>query len=487
MQAIFSALQRLLRKATKRALQVTIQWRPLYDCLQATHLGPTSSSVHASSAVNAEHLRALRDLIFAASSFWAPGALGEIVRVLEPALHALHSRAPFPALAMLYMFLPNNGACAALLVARARAQAPSTRRCNVSRGIHKTRRPLYLLLPPSLTVALSELRPGTAAGWIRVWASVDHCSDFDALWGGVFCCLSGANSFEESDVDGSAADGGATGDKLAWGTHIPLFMTRLTASLELPVLGGSPPRNKLPSICEIVSFLCGCPRKRCPQRYPRRCSHGCTRIITRARAPPTLQLLGSRKPRAVTTLSGLAISLLTARIPASVTDSFAEPPAPTSAAVTAVSESAPLGTSATGSLVARGSGKGRAGAFDASVLGFLERLLRASTPLFHPAQNHFHSLLFFVRSLALPLVRRVGREGGAAAAHALLARAGVPSPTSPPSSAARAGVFEGGKAPPVTVDILLRFVDATLPLVSLGLCVFPRRAHAPLTACRIWN
>ena len=109
-QAIFTALQRLLRKASRRQSNVTIKWRPLYDCLQATHLGPTSSSVHASSTINGDHLRALRDLIFTASSFWAPSALGEIVRVFEPALHALHSRAPFPALAMLYMFFPNNGA-----------------------------------------------------------------------------------------------------------------------------------------------------------------------------------------------------------------------------------------------------------------------------------------------------------------------------------------------------------------------------------------
>ena len=118
-------------------------------------------------------------------------------------------------------------------------------------------------------MALSELSPGTAAGWIRIWASVDHCSDFDALWGGIFCCLSGANSFEDAAVDGSAADG-SSGDKLAWGKHIPLFMTRLTASLELPVLGGSPPRNKLPSICEIVSPFTNASsggRSRCVQQY----------------------------------------------------------------------------------------------------------------------------------------------------------------------------------------------------------------------------
>ena len=333
------------------------------------------------------HRGAIVDAVVAARRYFPASTAREVVQLLGPSLTEMHSQSPFIGTALLLLFLP-----------------------------HPT--------------AISDLSPGTAAGWLDVWATVEHCTAWDGLWAQIFTRLAEPRSLVDSEAD--AIVGAEGGDALAWGARLPFFFARLSGSLNLPVPGGESITTILPGGVE--------------------------------------NLLGRHMPDAESNLSLLAVQLLTIRVPKVLSVDFGDSPPLSPTAPPKVD--GPRGTSATGAPLPPCTETPHPNTADASALGHIERILRVAVPLFHPAQPLFHVLLRLLSNLSTGIAKRAGREAGLRAAHALLTRANAPAPPCQQCPL------------PLDAALLTRVVDAILPLAAVGLYAAKGFAEISNEACR---
>ena len=388
---VFSGLLEI--KRDRELLELS--WRPFFTLLQRVHYSTTQRPrARESESEEGHHRGALVDAVMAARRYFPTSAIHEIVTLLGPSLTSMHSQSPFLGTALLLLFLP---------------------------------RP----------TAISDLPPGTAVGWLNVWASVEHCTPWDGLWAQIFLLLAEARSLVDFDADAVFPSDAQNGDALAWGMRLPFFFARLTNALNLPVPGGEPIATTLPA--------------------------------------GVGKLLGRHMPDAESNLSALVVQLLTIRVPNVVSEAFGDAPTTTTSkngSPTSTTTTQTRGTSTTGAPLPPGIDNPRPGTADASAFGHIERLLRIASPLFHPAQPLFHVLLRLVSNLSTGIATRAGRESGALAARALLARANVPAP--PP------------RRYPVSLDtaLLTRAVDVFLPLATIGLYAAKGAPEIANEACR---
>ena len=169
-------------------LQLVVAWRPLWHLLQSQMLSHINPASRASEVIVDAHLKALTGLIRRASRYFSPSAASEIAAAFTPSLARVGTHAT-AAVAALWLFLPRGP-------------------------------------------RLSNLPAATISHWLRVWAWVDECTEWDACWFDIFARLAHPARI--------AAAG------LEWGASLPFFFARLQSVLSVPVAGGRPNGSNLP-------------------------------------------------------------------------------------------------------------------------------------------------------------------------------------------------------------------------------------------------
>ncbi len=160
-------------------MQLTLEWRPLWDLFVSMYGLETHTAARAAEPLRGAHAMALSGLIRAASRYFAPSSVADIVALAAPGLTHQHAYVPFVSAALLYEFLP-----------------PWTR--------------------------LDDLPAGTAEGWLRAWSHIEHCGHWDGCWAAVFGRLAHPDRI-------GAHTGPAAG--WSWGAAVPFFFARLQVSV----------------------------------------------------------------------------------------------------------------------------------------------------------------------------------------------------------------------------------------------------------------
>lgn len=372
------ALNKLLGKRRDLGL-VTIAWRPIWQLLQSSYLSHVNCRARGAQAYTADHLRNLVKFARFASRYFPPSAVSEVVSSCTPSLSHTNTHAMFTSLAFLHIFLPS-------------------------------------------ALSVSDLPEGTAAHWLRVWSWVDHCTEWDALWCGLFARMAHGDAIV--DVAGYDArtgqpvgSGGAAG--FPWGAHLPFFYSKLQSLLKVPVAGGQPVSKAFPY--EAAALLSG--------------------IL----------------PDGVDAACKLLVRLMTVKLPPTLNAQFGDDAAPVVGASASVSSSS-----------SSAEAPPRPGVGDASVMGHLERLLRALSSFFYPTSSDKRTWSTFLLKVCLHFGARVGREAGSLQAHAVLTSSGLQVPT---AGGLASNMYEMGVGgtPAISKDLITRFVDLTLPLAVLGM------------------
>ena len=300
---------------------------------------------------------------------------------------------------------------------------------------------LFVFLPH--WARLDQLPEGTPQHWMRVWSLIDHCASWDAVWAAIFARLAhpariaaaaaavgGANGGSSSG--GGSGGGGGTGG-FAWGAYLPFVTSRLQSLLMagVPVAGGRPAGKEYPNEARGV--------------------------------------LGGHHPSGTDAMAKLLIRLLTVAVPSDVREAYGDEPPDAQPEASPSGEASGEGKKGPSPLsVASSHGSSYVG--DASAMGSLERLLRGLGTYFYPTSRNAANFLFFLRCLCTRFAKRVGREAGCAQAAMVTRHTGLGLP--------------GSCTPPLTSDLLIRFVDATLPLAVLGLYAPPDQRGAVGDASR---
>jgi hypothetical protein len=108
---------------------------------------------------------------------------------------------------------------------------------------------------------------------------------------------------------------------------------------------------------------------------------------------------------------------------------------------------------------------------DTSVMGNIERLLRALSSFFYPTSTSNRTFMSFLRKLTSNFCQEFGRQIGSANAVKLLSHAGLPIPLHSTQNVRAVAIPIGKNStlPPFSDQLVLRFVNAVLPLATLGL------------------
>jgi proteasome activator subunit 4 len=356
---LFAMLRSLLSfsPSPRPTILLAIEWRPFYSLLQSTFLSHLSVTTQCASTYYSSQLRHVVKLAMSSRTFFPTGAAAEIALCVEPSLLQTNTKAMFAAQTLLYIFLP-----------------------------------------PATSVA--DLPPGTVQKWIRIWAMIDHCAHWNAIWTVIFCRL--AHHEAISDVDDYIGAEGVYSSSAAfpWGSHVPFFVSKLQEMLNVP-LGNGKPMDKA---------------------YPAEFK----------------ELLAGSDPDGVEFMTELLTRIMTCKIPAFISNIMGD-------------KDTLIG--------------------DTSVMGNLERLLRALSSFFYPTSASNRTFMSFLRKLTSNFCQEFGRQSGSATAKKMLSQAGLPIPLHSTQSvrAVPISVGKDGSLPAISDQLATRFVNAVLPLAILGL------------------
>jgi hypothetical protein len=108
---------------------------------------------------------------------------------------------------------------------------------------------------------------------------------------------------------------------------------------------------------------------------------------------------------------------------------------------------------------------------DTSVMGNLERLLRALSSFFYPTSASNRTFMSFLRKLTSNFCQEFGRQSGCAIAMKMLSQAGLPIPLHSTQNVRSVPIPTGKNSslPSISEQLAIRFVNAVLPLATLGL------------------
>jgi hypothetical protein len=302
---------------------------------------------------------------------------------------------------------------------------------------------LRSLLPKDMRA--DQLPDGTLAHWLRVWSWVDRTPSWDVAWFEVFGRFVKRSSLPYSLATGDESL--SSGNRMDWCAQCPFLFSRLLALFNPPVEGVTAPQKRVPESARLFMGRL-------------QAEGACARLVAR---------------------------LLHVRPSAGLQQRFGDPDPAVPLSPSSEAEADGLPRSAAGGGATGGSADGYVG--DASVLGHVERFLRALSTFFHPSSSIQPKALNFVMEMACQVSARYGRESGERQALAFLRSTlaggansanggtGDESPSDHVQLTRAASVALSAQQPTLTGRDLARFVDATLPLAMMGLYASARSAN----------